>query len=68
MMKKAKSEFFHEKIAENESDPEKQLGYSNRLQTKAHNLNLDIDGTITSDKLTVANTFNNYCTTIANTL
>lgn len=61
MIKTDKSEFFNERIAENKNNPRKLwkslklLGYSNRLKTKTHNLNLDFGGTIISDKLKVAN-------------
>ena len=62
------------KTAENRNDPMKLwktlklLGYSKTVKTKSFNLNLDFEGTVISDQLTVANSLNNYFTTIANTL
>ena len=74
LIRKAKVGFFNDKIAENRNDPRKLwktlklLGYTKTVKTKSFNLNLDIEGTVISDKLTVANSLNNYFTTIVNTL
>ena len=74
MIRKAKVGFFNDKIAENRNDPRKLwktlklLGYSKIVKTKYFNLNLDIEGTVISDNLKVANSFNNYFTTITSTL
>ena len=74
LIRKAKVGFFNDKIAENRNDPRKLwktlklLGYTKTVKTKSFNLNLDIEGTVISDQLTVANSLNNYFTTIVNTL
>lgn len=74
LIKKAKLEYYNDIIAENKDDPQKlwkslkQLGYRNKLKTRTLNMNLNSEGTLTSDKSLVAGIFNNFFTTIASTL
>lgn len=74
LIRKAKENYFKESIAENKNNPSKlwkslkHLGQNNRLRTKTINKTLNIGDTVTSDKLKVANCFNRFFTTIADTL
>lgn len=74
MIKKAKAEYFNDKIIENKSNPQqlwkclKQTGYGNKLRTKAKNMILDIGGTVITGNKNIANCLNKFFNTIANTL
>ncbi len=74
LIKKAKAEFFNEKISEHRSKPRqlwkclKQTGYSSRLKTKVKNIKLDIGGSLITENVSVANSLNHFFVTIANKL
>ncbi len=46
----------------------KQLGYSSRLKTKTSNTTLDLGNNVTAKKVTVADSFNNYFSSVASKL
>lgn len=70
----AKKTFFNDKLMENKNNLSKMwktlklLGYSNRLNTKTSNISLKTDGKITSEKIEVANSLNDYFSTVAKNL
>ena len=74
LVKSAKRDYFSNQVTEHKNNPKKlwqslkKLGCSNKLKSNTQNLNLDINGTITSNKLEVANTLNTYFTTVAQSL
>lgn len=74
MITECKKAFFREKIYEYKDNPKKLwqslklIGYSKKLRTKANNIGLNIKGMISSDKATVADTFNVFFTSIAKQL
>ena len=66
--------FFRSKIEEHKKDPKKlwatlrPLGTKENPKQKQSKIGLDINGSISCDKKTVANTFNSFFTTIASNL
>lgn len=70
----SKKIYFNEKIVQYRNDSSKlwkslkQLGYSNRLKTKASNITLDLGNNVTAEKVTVADSFNNYFSSVASKL
>ncbi len=70
----AKKAYFNEKIVEYRNDSGKlwnslkQLGYSSRLKTKTSNITLDLGNNVTAEKVTVADSFNNYFSSVASKL
>ena len=75
MVKSARKTFLDDKAEENKNKPRElwkvfnnQLGCSQNLRTKSHNINIISDNTLITDKLEVANHFNTFFTTIASTL
>jgi len=72
-IKKAKSDYFSDKIEEHKSNPKKlwqqlkTLGYSSKDQSQSR-IVLDIDGELCYNSNTVANYINYFYTTIADTL
>lgn len=74
LIRHAKTEYFNDKITENKTNPQqlwkclKQTDYSNRLKTKARNMNLNINGELITGNVSVANSLNQFFSTVANTL
>ena len=72
-IKKAKTEFFKNKLDENMREPKKlwhylgKLGYSSKTSSKSK-IVLDIDGVLHSDTHDVTNHINNFFTTVADKL
>ncbi len=46
----------------------KQLGYSSRFKSKTRNITLDLGSNVTAQKVTVADSFNNYFSSVASKL
>ena len=72
--RKAKRHFYNNKIEDHKNSSSDfwkaliSLGTSSKLKSGSTSIGLDVDGSTTSDKLKVADTFNEFLTTVANKL
>ena len=72
--RKAKRHFYNNKIEDHKNSSSDlwkaliSLGTSSKLKSGSTSISLDVDGSTTFDKLKVADTFNEFLTTVANKL